>query len=374
MHCCAHSNETPRVNTRKIEGGKVALQRRKRKLKKHYRVMRALYRTLVAISATVIVLYIALSLAIPAPEVAQASNEPDHQEMTQEENIQPVDQSTEQEEVVPDGVKARKELCYTFLLAASDDGNGNADTIMVMMYDVPNQKIGVVSIPRDTVVRTTRTNSPKINAAYGKGVETLREEVSQLIGFPIDFYLTVDMKAFVALVDAVGGITFDVPVEMYYHDPKQNLSIRYHPGEQYLNGQQALEVARFRKNGDGTGYPDSDIGRTRTQHKMMATVAQKVISWNSVTKLNQFMKIFDEYVETDLTFSNMAYFAKQAAKLDVSSSLSTSTLPGDGTKKYKGIKWCYELYPEESLQIVNELINPYTQPLTLEDVDFLDLG
>jgi LCP family protein required for cell wall assembly len=331
--------------------------------------MRRIYRTLVAISATILVLYIAMHMALRPPDVAQAISQPDEPSATT--NPTETEQTPDQD-VVAIGSKVRKELCYTFLLAASDDGNGNADTIMVMTYDVPNQKIGVVSIPRDTVVRTAR-KTPKINAAYNKGIDVLRDEVSNLLGFPIDFYISVDMKAFVALVDAVGGVTFDVPVEMYYHDPTQNLSIHYQPGVQHLSGQQALEVARFRKNGDGTGYADSDVGRTKTQQMMLTALADKVISWNSVTKVNQFVSIFDKYVETDLSMRNLAYFAKEAAKVDVDKSFAGTTLPGDGTKKYKGYKWCYELYPEESLSILNQYVNPYTQPLTLEDVDFIDI-
>jgi len=343
---------------------------KKRKLKKPYRVMKGFYRGMVAISATIVVLYIAMTMAIRPPDIAQAvGTQTDNQTTnnTAEQTSSP-DINTEK-----DGTKTRKEKCYTFLLAASDDGNGNADTIMVMTYDVPNKKIGLVSIPRDTVVKTTR-KMPKINAAYAQGVETLRDEVSKLVGIPIDFYLTVDMKAFVELVDAVGGVDFDVPVEMYYHDPDQDLSIRYMPGMQHLSGQQALEVVRFRKNGDGTGYPDSDIGRTRTQQMMLATLAGKVTDWNSISRMKQYLNIFNKYAKTDLSVRDMAYFATEGMKLDLDSALAGATLPGDGTKNYKGYKWCYALDQAASLAILNQNVNPYTTPLTLQDVGFVTLN
>lgn len=343
---------------------------RKRTLKKPYRVMKGLYRGIVAISATIVVLYIAMEMAMPPPDMALAVDTQTHKQTTSNMGEQT---SSPDIKTAEDGRKIRKENCYTFLLAASDDGNGNADTIMVMTYDVPNKKIGLVSIPRDTVVKTTR-RMPKINAAYAKGVETLREEVSALVGFPSDFYLTVDMKAFVELVDAVSGVDFDVPVEMYYHDPKQDLSIHYMPGMQHLNGQQALEVVRFRKNGDGTGYPDSDIGRTRTQQMMLATLAGKVTSWNSVSRIKQYLTIFNKYVKTDLSIRDMAYFSTEGLKLDLGAALSGETLPGDGTKKYKGYKWCYALDQEASLAILNQNVNPYTTPLTLQDVGFVTVN
>lgn len=343
---------------------------KKKKLKKPYRVMRNLYRGIVAISATIVALYLAGTLALRPPEPAQAANTANEAKAT---TGQDAEQQIESPDITSKGSKVRKERCYTFLLAASDDGNGNADTIMLMTYDVPNQKIGVVSIPRDTVVDTKR-KMPKINAAYSNGVETLQKEVSNLVGYPIDFYITVDMKAFVQLVDAVGGVDFNIPVYMYYDDPTQHLSIHYEPGMRHLNGKQALEVARFRKNGDGTGYPNSDIGRTQTQQTMMTSLADKVISWNSITKVNQFLKIFSQNVKTDLSVREMAYFASEAAKINLDTALSGSTLPGDGTKKYKGYKWCYALEQEASLAILNQYVNPYTEALTLKDVDFVTVN
>lgn len=341
------------------------MQKNKRRLKKPYRVLRVFYRTVVVLASLVVLLYIVLAIALRPPEIAQAVNEPKKTAESTQSNI-------DNPSVTETGKKVRKELCYTFLLVASDDGNGNADTIMLMTYDVKSKKIGMVSIPRDTAVRTDR-KMPKINAAYNKSIDALKDEVSHLVGIPIDFYVVVDMKAFVSLVDAVGGVTVNIPVYMYYDDPTQHLSIHYTPGEQFLNGKQALEVARFRKNGDGTGYKDSDVGRTKMQQTILAALADKVISWNNVTKVNQFINIFTNNVKTDLSKTNIAYFAKEGVKVDLGHDLTGATLPGDGTKTYKGYKWCYELNKEESLAILNQYVNPYTEPLTLEDVDFLTL-
>lgn len=343
-----------------VRKGPFSLQSRKKRLKKPYRFLRGIYRTILALSSVIVVLYLVMLVVLRPPDVAQA--------------VQPSKDSTEYESpiVKSQGDKERRELCYTFLLLATDDGNGNTDTIMLMTYDIVNQKIGMVSIPRDTVVETSR-RIPKINAAYNQGIDVVRKEVSNLVGFPIDFYVLVDMDAFVKLVDAVGGLEFNVPVEMYYDDPTQDLSIHYMPGKQFLNGKQALEVARFRQNGDETGYVDSDVGRTETQQKLIAVLAKKVISWNSLTKVNQFVDIFSRYVETDLTGRDLAYFASEAVKIDTSGGFATATLPGDGTKRYKGFAWCYDLEQEESLRMLNELLNPYTEDLTIEDPHFVDI-
>ena len=111
-----------------------------------------------------------------------------------------------------------------------------------------------------------------------------------MLGIPIDYYIKVNIKGFISLVDDLGGVDFYVPCDMDYDDPYQDLHIHYKQGQQKLNGQQAMEVARFRKNNDGTGY--SDVGRTQTQQKLLVALAKKVLSWNSLTKINSFVETF----------------------------------------------------------------------------------
>ncbi len=327
-----------------------------------WRVGRTLYRIAVAVSLVIVLLYCGSRLFFRTPEQKPV---PTADVATDNPDTEDIDES----KTTP-APHERKEQYYTFLLAASDDGNGNADTILVGSFVVIFLKVGVVSIPRDTLVDTERS-TPKINAAYGGGVEELAAEVENLVGFPLDYYITVDMKAFVALVDEVGGIDFYVPIDMDYDDPVQNLSIHYTAGMQPLNGQQALEVARFRKNNDGTGYPDSDISRIATQQKILTIMAKKVLSWSSITKINSFIDIFADYVDTNLSVSDLGWFASQALELDTSGGVSFATLPGDGSVTFRGVAWCYELYPEQSLEILNNLVNPYTTDLTMDIVDIL---
>ena len=178
-----------------------------------------------------------------------------------------------------------------------------------------------------------------------------------------------DLDAFVEMVDAVGGVDFDVPVEMYYDDPAQDLHIHFQPGMQHLSGQQALEVCRFRHNADGTGYPLGDVQRTETTQKMMLTVASKVMSFSGVTNLSEFVDIVQRNVETNLSGTDLAWFAAKGLGLNLSTGVSGGTLPGDGNVSYRGVTYCYELYPNDSLEMINQLVNPYTTDLTLEDVN-----
>ena len=341
-------------------------QTQKRKARARRRIGRALYRALVGLSLVIVVVFCAFKLAVRTPAqkpalAAQAGTATDNPDTAD------IDES----KLAPSSL-TRKEEYYTFLLAASDDGNGNADTIMLLSYDVKAQKVGVVSIPRDTLVDTTRS-SPKLNAAYGGGPEELESAVRDLVGFPIDYYLTVDMNAFKALVDTVGGVDFYVPINMNYDDPTQDLSIHFTEGMRHLDGQEALEVARFRKNSDGTGYPDSDISRTATQQKLLTAMAKKVLSWSSISKIKDFTNIFASYVKTDLSAGDMSWFAAQAPKVDPDAGVTCATLPGDGTVHYRGASWCYQLDPDETLNILNRLVNPYTTDLTPDMLNILQV-
>ena len=260
----------------------------------------------------------------------------------------------------------RREGVYTVLLAATDKDGFRTDTMMVLCYDVPNQKVGVVSIPRDTLTVRASGKNPKL--VYGSGgVEQRREDIADMLGVPIDYYVQVNIKGFIALVDYLGGVNFYVPCDMDYDDPYQDLSIHFKEGTQHLDGQAMMEVARFRKNNDGSGY--SDVGRTQTQQKLLVTLAKKVLSWNSLSKLNGFVEIFNDYVKTDLELEDMLYFASQAIYMDTSTGVETATLEGRGDGVYRGYTYCYELDQEKTVELVNQMINPFDGELSPEDMN-----
>lgn len=262
---------------------------------------------------------------------------------------------------------SRRENVWTFLLAASDQVSGNSDTIMVACYDADAQTVGLVSIPRDTFVAQ---RPYRINASYQNGVDALRDAVSRMLGIPIDYYITVDVSGFVQLVDCVGGIDFEIPVNMSYDDPVQDLHIHFSAGMTHLDGQAAMEVCRFRHNNYGerqVAY--SDVERTQTQQAVLSLIAQKVLA--NPQKLPDYVELFHASVKTDLSLSDCLWLAQSAAGMDPETDLSSATLPGDGTASYQGYTWLYELDPDETLRLVNQLLNPYDGPMT---ADLLDLA
>ena len=328
------------------------------------RLLKAFYILLMVLSALIVVTYCLWTYAIQPPTIEEPPAE------TAPAETGPAETAPGETAPIETGpVRERREQVYTCLIFGMDDGNGNTDTIMVATFDVPNQKIGLMSIPRDTVVRQDRSAAwNKINAAYADGgVEQLDQELEELLGFPIDYYVKIKLSAFEKLVESVGGVWFDVPVDMDYDDPYQDLHIHYTKGQHHLNGQQAMEVVRFRHNNDGSGY--TDVGRAEMQRQVLVALAKKVVSWNSLTKVQEFVEIFQEYVKTDLSTTDMLYFASQAVGVDLDTGITQGTLEGRGEGVVRGYKYCFVFQAEDILPTLNELVNPYDQPLTEEDLD-----
>ena len=353
-------------------------KREKVRLSPGQRALRVLFVVLLVLSSLVVVGYTAFRLMAQPPKIALEETPPPAESAgLSTDSPEPTDSGTP--------TRQRKDYTYTFLLCASDQASGNVDTMIVATYDTVNQTIAMASIPRDTLIDGVSAKGKSFHKLCNmypyNGIDALKEEVRKIVGFPIDFYVKVNTKGFVKLVDAVGGVNFNVPVHMAYDDPTQNLHIHFEPGMQYLTGTDALKVVRCRKNSDGKGvyphniydaYPDADIGRTKTQRELIMAVLKKAIS--QPLNLPTYYNIFMENVETDLKVSDLAYFADKGLSFDFSNVTATS-LPGDGTVKYKGVSWCYELYPDKVLDIVNTSgLNPYTTDITADMLNITQSG
>jgi LCP family protein required for cell wall assembly len=276
-------------------------------------------------------------------------------------------------ETAPDEeANSRKEGVYTFLLVGFDQNNGNTDTLMVGRFDSKNHKINIASIPRDTCANVYfgRKAQKKINAVYalGGGIEALMAAVADMTGFNIDNYIVVNLKAFTALVDALGGVYFDIPHDMNYDDPTQDLHIHFNKGFQYLSGADAIKVVRWRQNNDGTNY--GDIDRINTQQSFLKTVAKQCLSLtNIVTKTDDYLEIFKSYVKTDLSAQNLTWYAQEFLKLKTED-ISFHTLPSNPIDSIKGFSYG-TIYLDEWLKLINDCLNPYTKAVAAEDVNII---
>lgn len=332
--------------------------KKKRKPSFLRRFLYGCYVALTVVSALIVLLWLVFQLVIKPPSIDDAGVP----SPSPSQSIRPGSPTvTQTPEPTPEPVR-KGDWYQTFLLVGTDDGNGNADTIMIVSFDTKNSKVGVISIPRDTLVEEPR-KVKKINGAYGiGGVEELMREVSELVGFQVDHYIKVDIAAFVHLVDELGGVSFYVPCDMFHNDGA-GFIIDLKEGQQDLNGDQALQLVRYR------GYASADLGRIQTQQKFLTAMAKQTLKASNLTKIDSFAKIFDRYVETDLGLTDIIYFATQALYLDFSDDVTFATLPGNGEVHYGGVKYYYQLYPEQTLELFNQLINPYTTDLTMDMVE-----
>ena len=262
------------------------------------------------------------------------------------------------------------ENMYTFLVVGLDQVSNSTDTIMVGRIDTETHKIDVVSIPRDTMVNVS-WGTKRVNTYYssdlvsgGNGIDGLMKGIRDLVGFDIDCYAVVDLEAFVELVDAIGGVDYDVPIDMYYYDPSQGLNISSPAGMQHLDGETAVKVVRFR-----SGYPTADIGRIGTQQDFLMSVASQMLTLGNIPNLPTFIDIFEKYVTTNLSAANISFFARQFLMCK-SEDISFHTAPGNGGDSVKGNSY-YSLYVDEWLEMVNECLNPYDQPVTTANVNIL---
>lgn len=262
---------------------------------------------------------------------------------------------------------SHREGVYNILICGTDDDGYRTDTIIVAHLDEETHDVALMSVPRDTVVLTGNGGIMKINSVYAgggaDGMARLSKRLGAMLGFELDGYVLVNLEAFRETVDLVEGVEFDVPQDMYYQDPTQNLHIDLKAGKQLLDGEKAMELVRFRK-----GYASQDIQRTKVQQEFLRALAKKVLSVSSLTKLKEFADVFSTYVTTDLTVGNMLYFAKALMQCDFDA-MKTYTLEGEGAMINGGSY--YPLYAGKLVQVVNESFNPYDAPVTLDTVNVI---
>ena len=300
--------------------------------------------------------------------VVEEEPEPEVKKPTVKHVVTKVDEETgeewEEEIELP---ASHKDGVYNILICGTDDDGYRTDTIIVAHLDTETQAVSLMSVPRDTVVLTGNGGIMKINSVYAgggaDGMARLSKRLGAMLGFELDGYVLVNLEAFRETVDLVGGVEFDVPQDMYYNDPSQNLHIDLKAGLQTLDGEKAMELVRFRK-----GYASQDIQRTKVQQEFLRALAKKVLSVSSLGKIKDFADVFSTYVTTDLTVGNMLYFAQSLMKCDFDA-MKTYTLEGEGAM-INGVSY-YPLYAGRLVQVVNESFNPYDAPVTLDTVNVI---
>lgn len=200
------------------------------------------------------------------------------------------------------------------------------DTLMLVNYNPNTEEINMVSIPRDTLIKINGKNQ-KINAAHAIGeINYSIESVEKLLDIDVNYYGKVDYEGFRKIIDAIGGVDMKINNRMDYDDPTQNLSIHFKKGEVvHLDGKKAEEFFRWRKNNDGTGLANGDLGRIENQHEFMKNVIDKMKNPVDAAKV---LPIIPEYVKTNMNPEEILKYTYIMARTQ-SDKLNITTLKGD---------------------------------------------
>lgn len=258
---------------------------------------------------------------------------------------------------------------YTVLIAGYDQLGCNTDTLMVARYDAVDKKIDVVSIPRDTLVNVD-WSVKKVNTIYqaeDNSIEALKAGVEDLTGFQIDNYVFLNTQAFIELVDCVGGVYFDVPVDMDYDDytPSQDYVFTIHvkKGYQLLNGYDALGVCRYRQYGMG------DIDRIDVQQSFMKAAFDQIVSMGNALKAPEMLDIISKNLTTDLDMGNIKWYITQLLGV-ASEDLNFYMLSGNYSCVINNLSYV-SVNVSEWLGMVNAYLNPLKEPITENDCNIL---
>ena len=253
-----------------------------------------------------------------------------------------------------------KNLDKLYILAMGES-TGMSDTIIVCSYDPKTQEASMLSIPRDTFIgdsmRNART-SDKINSIFnsGESPEKTVEAVNELTGLNIKYYVLIDTEGVVKLVNEIGGVEFNVPIDMKYDDATQNLHINLKAGMQKLNGDQVEQLVRFRHNNNGTSYSsdygNEDYGRMRTQREVLIAMAKQTIQLKNVTEIGSIVDIAKKYVKTNMDFSSLKDYIPYAVNINTNN-IKAKQLPGK-SEIVNGI-WFFLTDEDEIKEVVQEL-------------------
>jgi LCP family protein required for cell wall assembly len=263
------------------------------------------------------------------------------------------------------GEASEKHGTYIILAAGNDEVSGLTDVIMLVAFDTENMKINVVQIPRDTYFHYTDRAYRKINGASSAlgGIDKFAEALETSFGINIDYTVQFSLDAFGRMVDLIGGVPVNIPYEMDYEDPYQNLYIHLDAGEHVLDGEDAKQFVRFR-----SGYVRGDIARTDAQKIFMAAFVNKLTTGVSILKVPSIISVMIDDVKTNMTFAECLGFAQKAMAVKTTDVVMI-TMPGNDARTDVSGAWYYIINRSAALEVINSYLNTSGIPVTDETFD-----
>lgn len=284
-------------------------------------------------------------------------------------------------------VYERKEGFYTFLIAGIDAVSNNTDVLILASLDTKNGKIELVQIPRDTYINKTvggYASLTRINAVYAAeynrqvrngnsrasaqtlAMKDLAKRLSESLCINIDEYVLIDTKGFRDVIDAVGGIDYDVPQDMFYEDPEQGLYINLSKGYQHLNGSQCEQLIRYR-----SGYAKGDIGRVELRGDFMTEVFRQIKNKIGIDAMLKLIRDGDvlQKIRTSMSLMDIFAYVRMVYRLG-DDAIGVRTLSGSVVRNPETGAWIYYcLNKKGALRDINECLNIYKTDIDMSIFD-----
>lgn len=257
---------------------------------------------------------------------------------------------------------------FTVLCLGFDETRSNSDVIMLFHFDIINDKINILQIPRDSFVPDfTNSETGKINSVYTLGDENLIpiqrvvDAVRDTFGIPIDRYITTGCDDIVDMVDIIGGIPINLPEQVIYSYDKV-----LYPGEQVLNGEQAELFVRARKD-----YNEGDIGRVKAQRIFLAAAMEKALDLGPIQLTKFLTEVYNKgYIGTDLTLQEMSILSDFGSSIDLDD-VTVHMVPGEAT--YYGDYSVWSIHKNATIDVINEYFRPYQPELSYDSLSITEL-
>lgn len=284
-------------------------------------------------------------------------------------------------EVVLNGLDNESEnigMVNVLLIGVDEDGT-RSDTIMLISIDGYSNRVSIMSIPRDTMVKPKGYGYQKINSLIGLGQaaekkgevdapeELLIEKVKELTGLPVNYFVSVDFEGFKDIIDAVDGVDFNVPYNMDYDDPVQNLHIHLKAGQQHLDGQAAHDFVRFRHNNGGSApgeYAMGDEGREYWQQEFIKELVKQKLKPQYIAKIDDIFEVVSKNVRTNYKMKDLLNHLDLIQKVDINL-IGSYQLPGESAytraEGQSETLWWYIYDEDETRSLVNEVFLPKTE-------------
>ena len=269
--------------------------------------------------------------------------------------------------VSADSLGERKEKTATILLCGTDKDGTRTDTMMLVYLDGAENRVGLLSLPRDTLTRTSEGKRAKLNSAYGRngcgeeGMEWTLNYVERIIGYRPDGYILVDMELVPKIVDLMGGV--DVHLDHHIRVHTDGVEVYVPAGDAHLNGEEVLATLRYRY-----GYADADLGRVKVQRMVITECMKQWVSPAKLALLPDALELIQEESLTDLSVGNFLWIGKTI--LAGMNDMTSDTLPGYADMR--GGASYFVLYPDQVAELINESYNPYTVAIDVDDLNIAE--